>query len=242
MRGEIMDALPAILLALMIALGILGVVLWVIAGRANGADWGGAWVNHLDGLNRIFCCGYHRLHGDRLKLPENGPAIVVANHISGIDPFLLIAASDRPLRFIVASEQYYRFGLTWLFRAGGCIPVDRTGKPERAFREALKALKQGEVVGIFPHGTIHLESEPYRKLKGGAVRLAQLAGCDLYPARVDGMRAEGGLFMPALLRGRARIESFSPIICTDREVKDCLAELEPLLVRDRFREALPDAN
>lgn len=237
-----MATLPAILLAMLIFLTTLGAVLWVLAGSANGADWGGTWTNHLDGLNRIFCRYYHRLQDDRLKLPESGPAIVVANHISGIDPFLLIAASDRPLRFIVASEQYHRFGLTWLFRAGGCIPVDRTGKPERAFREALKALKRGEVVGIFPHGTIHLESEPYRKLKGGAVRLAQLAGCDLYPARVDGMRAEGGLFLPALLRGRARVESFSPIICVGREVKECLADLEPLLIRERFRQAESDDN
>lgn len=196
------------------------------------ADWGGPWVNRLDGFNRIYCRRYQRLHGDTLRLPESGPAIVVANHISGIDPFLLIASSKRPLRFIVASEQYHRFGLNWMFRASGCIPVDRTGKPERAFRAALKALQDGEVIGIFPHGTIHLESEPYRKLKPGAVRLAQLAGCEIYPVRIDGVRAEGGLFLPGLLRGRAKIECFAPIDCHERDVKECLDEMEPLVVRE----------
>lgn len=229
-----MASLPMLPVALAVILPLLVIVLWVVTGRAAGADWGGPWVNRLDGINRIFCHRYHRLHGDSLKLPESGPAIVVANHISGIDPFLLIAASSRPIRFIIATEQYHRFGLNWMFRAGGCIPVDRTGKPERAFRAALKALQQGEVVGIFPQGTIRLETEPYRKLKGGAVLLAQLAGCDIYPARIDGVRAEGRLFMPALLRGRTTVESFAPISCAAEGVKECLSSLERLLARERY--------
>lgn len=205
--------------------------LWRITARASEADWGGPWINRLDGLGRIYCRRYQHLQGDPLKLPESGPAIVVANHISGIDPFLLIAASKRPIRFIVASEQYHRFGLNWMFRASGCIPVNRTGKPERAFRAALKALQEGEVIGIFPHGTIHLESDPHRKLKPGAVRLAQLADCKVYPARIDGVRAEGDLFLPAVLRGHTSVESFDAIDCHGREVRECLAEIEQLVTR-----------
>ncbi len=220
--------LPTISLAILL---LLVAWLWRAFGRAAEADWGGPWINRLDGLGRIYCRRYQRLHGDTLKLPESGPAIVVANHISGIDPFLLIASSKRPIRFIVASEQYHRFGLNWMFRASGCIPVNRTGKPERAFRAALKALQDGEVIGIFPHGTIHLESEPYRKLKPGAVRLAQLADCKIYPARIDGVRAEGGLFLPALLRGSASVKSFAAINCHGREGKECLEEIEKLVTR-----------
>ena len=217
---------------LLIAVGLLTALVWRGLGRASKADWGGPWVNRLDGLNRLYCYRYQRMKSAGLKLPESGPAIVVANHISGIDPFLLIASSTRPIRFIVAKEQYHRFGLEWMFRASGCIPVDRTGRPERAFRAALQALKDGEVVGIFPHGTIHLESEPHRKLKPGAVKLAQLAGCEVYPARIDGVRAEGGLFLPGLLRGRTTVESFAPIRCEGREVRECLVEIERLVVRD----------
>ena len=215
------------LLALIFAMAWL----WRLLGHASEADWGGPWINRLDGLGRLYCRRFQRLHGDTLKLPESGPAIVVANHISGIDPFLLIASSKRPIRFIVASEQYHRFGLNWMFRASGCIPVNRTGKPERAFRAALKALHDGEVIGIFPHGTIHLESEPYRKLKPGAVRLAQLADCKIYPARIDGVRAEGGVFLPGLLRGNTTVESFAAIDCHGREVGECLAEVEKLVTR-----------
>ncbi len=203
---------------------------WRISGRAAKVEWGNTLINHIDGLGRILCYRYHRLQGDSLYLPESGPAIVVANHISGLDPFLLIASSHRRLRFIVASELYHRFGLNWLFRASGCIPVDRKGKPERAFRAALKVLGEGEVVALFPHGTIHLDSDPYRKPKSGAVRLAQLANCPIIPARIDGVRAPGGIFWPLVLRGRARISNFPAIECAEREVKACLAELEAVLV------------
>ena len=205
--------------------------LWRVTGDAAEVDWGGRWINHIDGFGRLLCRRYHRLQGNSLYLPDSGPAIVVANHISGLDPFLLIASSKRRLRFIVASEEYHRFGLNWLFRASGCIPVDRKGRPERAFRAALKALEQGEVVALFPHGAIHLDSAPYPKLKSGATRLAQLADCPIYPARIDGVRAAGGVLLPILLRGRATIENFPLIDCSGRKPADCLLELEKVLMR-----------
>ena len=204
---------------------LLIVAAWWLA-RFAEADWGHAWMQPLDGLNRLFCRHYHRLHGDHLALPAQGPAIVVANHLSGLDPMLLLAASPRPLRFIIASEQYHRFGLTWLFRAVGCIPVDRGGRPERAFREALKALQQGEVIAIFPHGTIHLDHEPRRRLKPGAVRLAEMAGCPIHPVRLDGMRAQGAIFKPVFLRGQARLLARAPRHCGKGQGQACLHQLE----------------
>jgi 1-acyl-sn-glycerol-3-phosphate acyltransferase len=219
----------------LIALALLALVLfllwrlWRAVGAANEVDWGRAWMNRLDGLNRLLCWRYHRLQADSIDLPEEGPAILVANHISGLDPLLLIAASPRPLRFIIATEQYHRFGLTWLFRAVGCIPVDREGRPERAFRAALKALEEGEVVALFPHGTIHLDSEPPRRLKAGAVRLAQLAHCPVTPVRLEGVKAQGRIFLPVLLRARAKIENFSPLTCDKQELSACLHLLQQRL-------------
>lgn len=187
-------------------------------------------MNRLDGLNRLFCRHYHRLHGERIELPSDGPAILVSNHISGLDPLLMLAASRRRLRFIIATEQYHRFGLQWLFRAVGCIPVDRSGRPERAFREALRVLREGEVVALFPHGKIHLDSEPSRHLKGGAIRLAQLADCPIYPMRIEGVRAQGTIFRAVLLRGQALLYNRPRLDCHDTAPRECLNRLEPLLL------------
>lgn len=99
---------------------------------ANKADWGGKWLNRLDGLNRIFCRKFHRLRHAKLHLPAKGGALLASNHVSGLDPLLLIAASRRPLRFMIAREQYDRWWLRWLFRAIGCIPVERSRNPRAA--------------------------------------------------------------------------------------------------------------
>jgi len=192
---------------------------------ANGANWGGCWLNRLDGLNRIFCRRFHGLHGDTIDLPEKGPALVVSNHVSGLDPLLLIAASRRPLRFIIASEQYHRFGLTWLFRAVGCIPVDRRGRPERAYREALRALEVGEVVALFPHGGIRLDTDPARPLKPGVVRMASLARCPIFPVRLEGIRGRGLVVASVFLPSKAHIVACPPIACEALAREECLARI-----------------
>lgn len=208
---------------------LLLIWIWRASLRACLINWGHGWMNWLDGFNRLFCRYYHRLNHDMIELPEVGPAILVSNHISGLDPILMFAASRRKLRFLIATEQYHRFGFEWLFRAVGCIPVDRGGKPEKAFREALKALKDGDVVALFPHGKIHLDTEPSHRLKPGAVRLAQLADCPIYPIRIEGVRAQGGIFMPVLLRARARLSNRPVLACVDVPPRECLNRLEELL-------------
>ena len=195
------------------------------ARRAQGADWGRGWVNRVDGLNRLFCRRYHRLQAAPLPLPATGPAIVVANHLSGLDPLLLLAASPRPLRFLIATEQYRRPVLHRLFRAAGCIPVDRGGRPERAFRAALRALRQGEVVALFPEGAVHGPDAPAASLRPGVARLARLARCPVVPARVSGVRRPGRVFPALVLRGNARLEVAPPVRCEGLETEQCLAQV-----------------
>ena len=215
---------------LLLALPVWGA--WALnraARRTNKTDWGGLWLNWMDGLNRLFCYRYHRLNVTGLRLPASGPAIVVSNHVSGLDAMLLIASARRPLRFLIAREEYERFGVTWLLRACGCIPVDRQRKPEQALRAALRALKQGEVVALFPHGKIHLDSDPPRKLKAGAARLAQLTGSRLYPARITGVAGAGHVVRGLLLRGHARIRLYPPVESENRDSNELLDQLAAIL-------------
>lgn len=196
---------------------------------ANRADWGSPWLNRLDGLTRIFCRRFHRFRHDPVPLNGAGPALLVSNHVSGLDPMLLVAACHRPVRFIIAEEQYRRFGLTWLFRAIGCIPVDRKGAPSRAYRAALNALAAGEVVALFPHGRIHLDNDPPRALKPGVVRMAQLSGAPVYPVRVEGIRGQGHVVRAVLMRSHARLHAFAPLHCRELSTAECLARLRELL-------------
>lgn len=230
---------PALMAWLRVAVVLIAgwVYLLRLLERAHGADWGNRWLNRLDGLYRIYARRYHRLVAQPMVLPEQGPAIVVANHISGLDPILLVAASPRPLRFIMASEEYHRFGLTWLFRAAKCIPVDRKGRPERAFRAALAALKEGEVVALFPHGRIYRDSEVPHHLKPGAARLAQMTGATIYPFRLEGVAGEGTVISSLWKRSHARLIQHSPIICEADTPMQCHHQLEMLMLRHLEGEA-----
>lgn len=177
--------------------------------KAHVADWGGKWLNRVDGLNRLWCRRFHRLRAsEKLNLPDAGPALVVANHISGLDPLLLIAASARPLRFLIAQEQYDRPLLRRLFQAIGCIPVTRGRNPRAALAAARKALERGEVVALFPQGGIHPDHAPPARLKRGIAHLAQATGAPVIPVRVDGIRGAGHTVLAVFMRSRVRLSHF----------------------------------
>ncbi len=192
---------------------------------ANRADWGGKWLNRLDGLNRIFCHRFHRLSHEELQFPPRGGALLASNHVSGLDPLLLIAASPRPLRFMIAREQYERWWLRWLFRAIGCIPVERSRNPRAAFHAARAALERGEIVALFPHGRIHLDEHPPIPLKRGVALMAGMTGVPIIPARVEGVRGAGLTVGAVAMRSNARVRAFTPIYCSPRGGIECLEKL-----------------
>ena len=199
---------------------------------ASTADWGSRKVNRIAGFISLFCRYLHGFQFELLPLPSSGGALVASNHMSGLDPFLLIAASPRPLRFLIAREQYERFGMSWLFRLAKCIPVDHGGRPERALREALTALEQGDVVAVFPHGGIHLDSDPPRKLKGGVIFLAQKANCAIYPARVDDVRGAGYTALALLIPSSSSLKAYPALDCHDMKHGVCLDKLTSFLVKN----------
>lgn len=205
-----------------------------ICETASQADWGGRWLNRLDGLNRIFCRRFHRLPREMLKLPERGGVLVASNHVSGLDPLLLIAASRRPLRFVIAREQYERRGLNWLFRAIGCIPVDRDRDPHKALYAARRALDAGEVVALFPHGKIHLDHVPSVPLRRGIVLLSQITDAPIVSVRIDGVRGQGLAVAAVWIRSCARLEYRGILRCKERTAVQCLDELSRALQRDKI--------
>ncbi len=223
-----------LLLALTVGLGLLAWGwrrLWQAAERANRTDWGSKWLNRIEGLFQILLVHYHRFEYQEIPLPKSGPALVVANHVSGLDPLLLIVASPRPVRFIIAQEQYYRFGLHWLFKAGGCIPVDRKSRGDEAFRAALDALNRGEVVALFPQGGIRDPGTPPPRLRRGVARLARLSGAPVYPCYISGInpRVHGHVLRSVFLRSRVRLETAPPVDCAEHKELDCLKKLAEIL-------------
>ena len=207
-----------ITVALLISLAILG-------RRANAADWGSGLANIIDGLLRLYCYRYHRLQAEPIPLPKTGAAILACNHISGLDPFLIFAACQRPVHFMIAQDQYARFGVTWLFKLAGCIPVDMNGRGDGALRAAAKALEEGKVIALFPQGGIHREDRPRNRLKRGVYKLAELSGAPVFPLHISNVRGAGHVVQSVLLRGHPQLQSFPPIECAGMDHETCLKEL-----------------
>src|SRR5215218_5599860 len=120
-------------------------------------------------------------------VPATGGAIICSNHVSFLDfTFLGLGAlpQHRLVRFM-AKAGVFRHRLAGPFmRAMGHIPVDRAAGAV-AFEAAVRALKDGEVVGVFPEATIST-SFTVKDLKAGGARMAVDAGVPIIPAAVWG--------------------------------------------------------
>lgn len=102
-------------------------------------------------LYRLRCDGAERI-------PRQGAAVLVCNHVSFLDALIIYAASPRPMRFVMHAGYYGIPGLGWLFRAAGVIPIDSARKNpavlRRAFKEIDTTLRDGGLICIFPEGRL----------------------------------------------------------------------------------------
>ncbi len=206
----------------------------------NHVDWGSSFLNKIDGVFRYYCLSFHNLEfqsldksSQQFHLPSKDGALVISNHLSGIDPFFLIAACDRPIRFMIAKEEYERWYLKWLFKGAGCIPVDRTGRADIAFRQAKRALHKGEIIALFPHGKIHLDHEQPYRVKPGIKKLAELSKVPIFVARLTGVRGQGSVFAPLFLRSNSKVIQHPNLSYEYFSEDDSLLRLGELLLGHR---------
>ena len=173
-------------------------------------------------------------HGYRLvgsagdPIPPAGAFIVVANHRSGVDPVLLSVITRRRIRFLMAREYYEIPVLHTIFRALGCIPVNRDGNDLSATKAALKALKAGQVIGIFPQGGIRGEDEEM-DAKHGVALLASRTGAPIIPFHIDGSPHKDSVLCSILTPSKTVIRAGPPTaICKDAGGKVPREEIERL--------------
>jgi 1-acyl-sn-glycerol-3-phosphate acyltransferase len=120
-------------------------------------------------------------------VPTTGGAIICSNHVSFFDfTFLGLAAlpQHRMVRFMAKSAVFDHWFAGRFMRAMQHIPVDRRAGAA-AFEAAVRSLKDGEVVGVFPEATIST-SFTVKDLKAGAARMAAQSGVPIIPAAVWG--------------------------------------------------------
>lgn len=134
----------------------------------------------------VWCKIYYRAEIIGLEnIPKEEPLIFCGNHRTYLDPPLMVATAKRDMRFLakdeLAKNPFFNF-LGWVFEA---IHVKRDEKDVTAIKEALKALKNGQCIALFPEGTRN-GLEKGEKPKDGVAFFAVRSGAKVVPCGIKG--------------------------------------------------------
>ncbi|MBI4741250.1 MAG: MFS transporter [Betaproteobacteria bacterium] len=144
------------------------------------------------------------------NIPDEGPAVLVCNHVSFVDPIVIAAATRRPIRFVMDHRIFRAPFLNFVFRHMRAIPIapakEDPAMMEAAFDEVARALAAGEVVGIFPEGRITDTGEIY-PFRPGIGRIVERTPAPVVPMALRGLwgsffsRKDGSAMSKPLRRG-----------------------------------------
>ena len=142
-------------------------------GEKMGAGWRFVWLVLYYPVSALFRLRYRNMD----RVPQQGPMIIVTNHVSHIDPFLVakfILDSARTPRFLAKESIFDVPVVGWAMRTMGHIPVKRgTVDARQSLSAAVAALDRGEVIVLHPEGTVTRDPDGWPMTgKTGAARLA----------------------------------------------------------------------
>ncbi|WP_374602675.1 MFS transporter [Niveibacterium sp.] len=174
------------------------------------------------------------------NIPAEGPAVVVCNHVSFVDPLILMAESRRPIRFVMDHRIFKMPIINFVFKEGRAIPIapakEDAAMLEAAYDEVAKTLEAGEIVGIFPEGRI-TDSGDLSPFKAGVTRIVERTPVPVVPMALSGLwgsffsRKDGPAMTKPFRRGLfSRIElsigkPLSPAEATPDALRAAVAQL-----------------
>ena len=153
-----------------------------------------------------------KVTGDE-HIPTSGAAVLTCNHVSFVDPVLLMAASPRPIYFVMDHRIFKMPVLGWFFRLLKAIPIaPRAEDPaayEAAFEAAAQVLREGDLLAIFPEGGLTPNGE-LQAFKGGLMKILENAERDGLQVPVVPMALTNlwGSFFSRVEKGSAMVRPF----------------------------------
>jgi 1-acyl-sn-glycerol-3-phosphate acyltransferase len=124
------------------------------------------------------------------RIPEEGPALLVCNHVSYVDALVISAACRRPVRWVMDRRIFEIPLLSFFFRTVRAIPIapakEDPAALERAYEAIAEALAAGELVGLFPEGKLTSDGEmaPFRP---GILRVLERTPVPVVPMALSGL-------------------------------------------------------
>jgi 1-acyl-sn-glycerol-3-phosphate acyltransferase len=141
-----------------------------------------AWLL-IHTIHRVKCV-------DAERIPAEGAAVLVCNHVSFVDAIVIVAASPRPIRFVMDHRIFKLPLLGWIFRTGKAIPIASAKEDpwlmEKAFVDIAQALHDGDLVCIFPEGKLTTTGE-MNEFKGGIAKILARSPVPVIPMALRGL-------------------------------------------------------
>jgi len=188
----------------------------------------------------VRCLYRLQLHGIEEHVPDEGPALLVCNHVSYMDALILAASVPRPVRFVMYHKIYRIPGMHWIFRHAKAIPIAGAREdPElmrRAFDEIDAALAEGEIVGIFPEGVLTRDGT-IAAFKSGLERVLERRPVPVVPMALRGMwtsmwsHRDGRMRrmrLPRRLRAHVEVAAAAPVDGREATAKSLQAQVREL--------------
>lgn len=127
---------------------------------------------------------------DGERIPTEGAAVLVCNHVSYVDAIVIMAASPRPIRFVMDHRIFKMPLMGWIFRTAKAIPIAPAKEDpflmEKAFIDIAQALHEGELVCIFPEGKLTRTGQ-ISEFKGGIAKIVERSKVPVIPLALRGL-------------------------------------------------------
>lgn len=124
------------------------------------------------------------------RIPDEGPAVVVSNHVSFVDALVISAACRRPIRWVMYHRIFQIPLLSFFFRTARAIPIapakEDAAMLERAYDAIARELAAGELVGLFPEGHLTADGE-IDEFRGGIMKALERTPVPVVPVALSGL-------------------------------------------------------
>ncbi len=190
------------------------------------------WYGFLRILSQLVFPAFWRYRSfGRENVPRSGGVLIVCNHQSYADPLLIGVGLNRQIHIMARRSLFHKFILfRWLILSLNAFPLNDSGVDVGAMKEAIRRLKRGNIVLLFPEGT-RTSDGSIGGIHLGIASIARRSGSPVVPAVIDGAFEAWPRVRKLFRFGPAVKVAFGPALYCDGSAEEFMEEVSSRMLR-----------